>query len=118
MNVYGSALSSGAGGIDYSTSEQDTGLKWTDGKKLYQRTYTGTLGTGATTTIASVSSYNIKSIQGVYYSSSGLHANPALTVANNTVYYALAYVTSGGQLTVETNALYSNTYNLTITYTK
>lgn len=27
------------GGIDYSTSEQDTGLKWIDGKTVYQKTY-------------------------------------------------------------------------------
>lgn len=28
----------GSGGIDYSTDEQDTGLKWIDGKKIYQKT--------------------------------------------------------------------------------
>lgn len=27
-----------AGGIDYSTEEQDTGLKWIDGKSIYQKT--------------------------------------------------------------------------------
>lgn len=27
------------GGIDYSTSEQDTGIKWIDGKNIYQKTY-------------------------------------------------------------------------------
>ena len=34
---------SGGGGIDYSTSEQDTGLKWIDGRKIYQKTYTQVL---------------------------------------------------------------------------
>lgn len=29
----------GGGGVDYSTSEQDTGLKWVDGKPIYQITY-------------------------------------------------------------------------------
>ena len=28
-----------AGGVDYSTEEQDTGLKWVDGSKIYQTTY-------------------------------------------------------------------------------
>ena len=28
----------GGGGVDYSTSEQDTGLKWIDGKTIYQKT--------------------------------------------------------------------------------
>lgn len=27
-----------AGGLDYSTSEQDTGRKWIDGKEIFQRT--------------------------------------------------------------------------------
>ena len=27
------------GGVDYSTTEQDTGLKWVDGKDIYQKTY-------------------------------------------------------------------------------
>jgi len=31
--------SSGGGGIDYSTNEQDTGLKWIDGKPIYQKTF-------------------------------------------------------------------------------
>ena len=28
------------GGIDYSTEEQDTGLKWIDGRPIYQKTIT------------------------------------------------------------------------------
>ena len=29
----------GGGGIDYSTTEQNTGLKWIDGSTIYERTY-------------------------------------------------------------------------------
>ena len=32
-----------SGGVNYSTSEQDTGLKWIDGKSIYQRTVTFTV---------------------------------------------------------------------------
>lgn len=43
------------GGVDYSTTEQDTGIKWIDGKSIYQKTYevsgTYTLGNDAWTTI-------------------------------------------------------------------
>lgn len=31
------------GGVDYSTTEQDTGLKWTDGRPIYQKTFTESL---------------------------------------------------------------------------
>ena len=36
------ALSGSSGGINYSTSEQNTGLKWIDGKDIYQRTFSFT----------------------------------------------------------------------------
>jgi hypothetical protein len=29
----------GGGGVDYSTTEQDTGLKWIDGRTIYQKTF-------------------------------------------------------------------------------
>lgn len=35
---------SGGGGVDYSTAEQDTGLKWLDGRTIYQKTYAFTNG--------------------------------------------------------------------------
>ena len=35
----GGGGSSGGGGIDYSTTEQNTGLKWIDGKPIYQKTF-------------------------------------------------------------------------------
>ena len=42
----------GGGGVDYSTSEQDTGLKWIDGRPIYQKTYrqklTSSMSNGAT----------------------------------------------------------------------
>lgn len=31
--------SGGSGGIDYSTTEQDTGIKWINGKPIYQRSF-------------------------------------------------------------------------------
>lgn len=37
---------SGGGGVNYSTTEQDTGLTWIDGRPIYQRTYTGVLARG------------------------------------------------------------------------
>lgn len=35
-----------SGGVNYSTSEQDTGLKWTDGKAIYQKTINFTVAGG------------------------------------------------------------------------
>ena len=34
-NNWSQVATGGGGGIDYSTEEQDTGLKWIDGKKIY-----------------------------------------------------------------------------------
>lgn len=36
----------GGGGVDYSTTEQDTGLKWTDNRPVYQKTIVATIARG------------------------------------------------------------------------
>ena len=46
------APAGGVGGIDYSTSEQDTGLKWIDGSTVYQISFEDTLTVGYTKTIS------------------------------------------------------------------
>ena len=33
---------SATGGLDYSTTKEDTGLKWLDGRAIYKQTFTGT----------------------------------------------------------------------------
>ena len=48
----------GAGGVNYSLEEQDTGLKWIDGRPIYQKTY-------EISTSLSNSWMNIDSITGV-----------------------------------------------------
>ena len=37
--------------MDYSTSEQDTGCKWIDGKKIYKKTFSFTLVNAEATTV-------------------------------------------------------------------
>lgn len=44
----GTWVDQSSGGVNYSTSEQDTGLKWIDGKTIYQKSVVFT--TGATDT--------------------------------------------------------------------
>ena len=43
IQEYTSFARAGGSNISYSTSEQDTGIKWIDGKKIYQKTLTGTV---------------------------------------------------------------------------
>ena len=46
--------------MDYSTSEQDTGRKWIDGKPIYQKTInTGTLPQNGATTSVDISSLSV-----------------------------------------------------------
>ena len=59
---------SGAGGIDYSETEQDTGLKWIDGKKIYQKTYSFTTpSSGQSLTLDTIATLDtIIEINGLY----------------------------------------------------
>lgn len=76
-----------AGGISYSTEEQDTGLTWIDGKKIYQRVYelgstTVSQSTWVNTAIESAGIGQIVEAWGIYSSSGGMfliNANKAAT---------------------------------------
>ena len=104
---------SGAGGIDYSTEEQDTGLKWTDGKKIYQRTISSSavsLNENSWGTIYNDTSIgNIAQLINVQYQNS-----------NGGLYNAFNYKTSGNNL----QAIYFSNIDIsagakfTIQYTK
>lgn len=41
--TFGMLKAKGGGGVDYSTGEQDTGLKWINGKSVYQKSFEKTL---------------------------------------------------------------------------
>lgn len=39
ITISDNVISASGGGVDYSTEEQNTGLKWLDGSTIYQKTY-------------------------------------------------------------------------------
>ena len=53
--------SGGGGGVNYSTEEQDTGLKWLNGDAIYQKTFSGSFSMTGTawTSFADVTNENI-----------------------------------------------------------
>ena len=73
---YSGGSSGGGGGVDYSTTEQDTGLKWVDGSSIYQITYTGlSFSSGAVSDLQDCSGLNIDtlvSIEGVSSNGNGI----------------------------------------------
>ncbi len=82
-NVGGSG---GGGGVDYSTTEQDTGLKWIDGKPIYQKTFIIT----QNNTWEDLTSLNIDNCieqKGTFNSTSG--ACLAFNIDAGTNYYGL-----------------------------
>ena len=110
---------SSAGGVDYSTTEQDTGLKWVDGKKVYQKTISfNTLTPGANNKIdnsITISNFKIIDFSGTVFLTDGVNE------------LAIPYVTSNQQLSAFfSDGVYifvSSTLNvgsgyLTIKYTK
>ena len=105
--------------ISYSTSEQDTGLKWIDGKTIWQKTINcGTLPNKSTTSIA----HNISNF-GYLISLNG-------TASNGSTYYTIPLVSSATtwltEVTVDSTNINITTINnysaytgiITIQYTK
>ena len=101
-----------SGGINYSTTEQDTGLKWIDGKPIYQKTivYTNT-----SVSLVDLNIDEIVDIKGVSYLTDGTvfllntyagdQYNMNLDITNDT-------------LTITTSGWAFSKANITILYTK
>ena len=56
----------GAGGVDYSTSEVDTGIKWIDGKSIYRKVINGTISEAGDMSITVEGASNITSITSLF----------------------------------------------------
>lgn len=106
--------SSGGGGINYSTAEQDTGLLWVDGKHIYQKTYYNTysyLENGDSLSFGSdvINKYVINSVVMV---DDGNGANTTSLYGVKCVPDGRAYFQSGGTLSGNINMY------VTLWYTK
>lgn len=114
--VLSNSAGGGGGGIDYSTTEQNTGVKWVDGKDIYQKSYHFTELTEQRSKNYDISSDNIDfviSSEGTvkfgtnggfgwfsmpYFDSSSYHAdigakNTQITIVSEGWYFTEAYVT-------------------------
>lgn len=106
----------GGGGPDYSTEEQDTGLKWIDGRTVYQKTYHGTASGGQNYTIfqAGFSSDNeLIGFEGWY----GEYSVPFYSSGTFNSYLTSTY--NGTALAILYGSSYrGKTYTVTVRYVK
>lgn len=109
--------SGGAGGINYSTEEQATGLTWIDNKPIYQKTFS--IPTTSNPTTYSVSSLNIDkciNIEGFLLGSGSVNI-PGGYWYSNTNYVSIYYYT--GDIYIDAPTQYGNTPCIvTLRYTK
>lgn len=102
------------GGVNYSTDEQDSGLKWIDGSTIYQKTYTGTaagdvlLESNYPNKLIDAKGFVQTSTKGVLYGGTGYATNwkLALQIINGDLYILCGSELAGG------------TYGVTLFYTK
>lgn len=117
--------------ISYSTSEQDTGLKWIDNKKIYQKTFTGTLtATSAVGTVVSTTFTVGASVDSVVFlqaaiknpSGTTYQIVPTLDFTNNRFLRISVdnYASSNQNTVFIQNAWFTSnaTYYVTMQYTK
>lgn len=106
-----------SGGLDYSTSEQDTGLKWVDGKTIYQKSYTGTTNANPFT-IDNAFTHNLIAITGSmsYELNSVLHqfTIPGYPSENNPLVF-VPFIAGTDFIIKGSSGL---NYNITVYYTK
>lgn len=111
----------GGGGVDYSTTEQDTGLKWIDGKEIYQCTIdVGFLTNNSTKSVAhGISNIdNIIKIEGIAIVSSGSNFVP-LPSPSKSAAYSVGVKVDKTNVSVETGQNRTTWYAyITLKYTK
>ena len=112
--------------IDYSTSEQDTGCKWIDGKKIYKKTIsTGALPEKGATTATDISSLSVDTIvdyRGMAWASSSKNFRALPFVGESMDNMIRVDVNGGSTLRISSTASsgwgsYDNSY-VTLWYTK
>lgn len=103
---------SSGGGVDYSTTEQNTGLKWIDGKPIYQKTI---VYSNASVSLADLNIDEIVDIKGVSYLTDGT-VFLLNTYAGNQ--YNMNMDITNDTLTITTVGWAFSKANITILYTK
>ena len=105
-----------SGGINYSITEQDTGLKWIDGKPIYQKTFEH-ISSNTDIDISGLNIDRVVSIDGVVEFTSGtVYALNIHGSADYNVYTDLKKVE--GKLKVVVNGWTASNIDVTIKYTK
>ena len=109
---------------DYSTSEQDTGQKWIDGKTIYKKSFSGTITANANVrNIATIGDYpavgTLVRAEGVFYGGGEYIAFGSVHVrADGTPNRSMA-IRSDNQLITYSDISRTNApYSFTIYYTK
>jgi hypothetical protein len=102
----------GGGGVDYSTTEQDTGLKWIDGKIVYQKTI---VYTNISVDLTNLNIDEIVDIKGVSYLTDG---TVFLLNTYGGAQYNMNMDITNDNLTITTSGWAFSKANVTIFYTK
>lgn len=109
---------SSAGGVNYSTNEQNTGIKWTDGKDIYCKTFTNVscpMNSYTTSLDLGVEADTVVKIEG----NNQAIVNPTTEIVFNAYYAKVNKVSGSNTILNPTNQLASLTnVTLTIYYTK
>lgn len=106
------------GGVDYSTEEQDTGLKWIDGRTVYQKSYIGTIANGLFTNIETNFNHTLVECNGVAYATNGQFLSLGVISGVNEWAIALHKSQDGALCITAGSGTYNGTYYVTIRYVK
>jgi len=105
-----------AGGVDYSTTEQDTGRKWIDAKPIYSKTVQGTLGNGGDSSTLVSGVATLINVEGVFGDS---YMRPVYIGSYNSDTAPTVRLNSGSIIVINNSPnLGGRDYSLTLYYTK
>lgn len=103
----------------YSTSEVNTGKTWIDGKPIYKKVFTGTIGSsGSSVTVGNIPNINVITFSGIVNTTNS-RQHPISTYWSDTIKNVPEYFKSNGNIVLNYSAqYYGQDYELIVEYTK
>lgn len=107
-----------SGGVDYSTTEQNTGHKWIDGKDIYQKTFFGTLSNTTITFSLPEGIDKIVSFDGLLKATDGFFPINEFVDTNVVSYTHIIKTDNNYSMAIYSTVKPGSDYSITVNYTK
>lgn len=108
----------GGDGVDYSTDEKDTGLKWIDDKHIFKKSFIGSVSNHQLTISTELSNVEFLNVEGVVTSSIDNGKRLPINSYESGYWYSITHLLDNGNVLLNTGSNIDGQYLMTLYYVK